>query len=86
MSGVKELFQVSRTGIGANLNSAVKQMASAISLREEPKPDNGYVKCPCNHCDILIEFPAEGIGQTITCPHCGMDTVLFQPNTANPPT
>ena len=79
-SGVKELFQASRLGVGTKLDSAVKQMASAISLREESKSVNGYIKCPCNRCEILIEFPAEGVGQTITCPHCGVDTVLFQPN------
>jgi len=82
-TGLKELFQASRIGVGAQLNSAIKQMASAISLREEAKPETGYIKCPCNNCDIFIEFPTEGIGQTVTCPHCGMDTVLFQPNTSS---
>jgi hypothetical protein len=80
-SGLQELFQTSRTGIGPMLNSAVKQMASAIAQREEPKTEGVYIKCPCNNCDVFIEFPARGIGQTITCPHCGMDTVLFKPAT-----
>jgi len=34
-SGLQELFQTSRTGIGSTLNSAVKQMASAIAQRGE---------------------------------------------------
>lgn len=83
-SGVKELFQVSRTGVGANFNSAIRQMASAISLREQSKTETGYIKCPCNNCDVFIEFPAEGVGQTIVCPHCGMDTVLFKPANESP--
>jgi hypothetical protein len=78
-SGVQELFQASKTGIGPTLNSAVKQMASAISQRGEPKTEDGYIKCPCNNCDVFIEFPAHGLGQTITCPHCGLETVLFEP-------
>jgi predicted RNA-binding Zn-ribbon protein involved in translation (DUF1610 family) len=79
-SGLRELFQASRTGVGANLDAAVKQIASAISQRVEPKTEDDYIKCPCNNCDIFIEFPARGIGQTITCPHCGMETVLFKPS------
>jgi hypothetical protein len=68
-SGVQELFQASRTGIGVKLDSAVKQMASAIAQRAQPQTEDGYVKCPCNNCDIFIEFPAHGVGQTIACPH-----------------
>ena len=78
-SGVQELFQTSKTGMGSTLNSAVKQMASAISQREETKTEEVYIKCPCNNCDIFIEFPAHGLGQTITCPHCGLETLLFEP-------
>jgi hypothetical protein len=81
-SGVQELFQASKTGIGATLNSAVKQMALAISQRGESKTEDGYIKCPCNNCDVLIEFPAHGLGQTITCPHCKLETVLFRPGTS----
>lgn len=78
-SGVQELFQASRTGIGAKLNSAVNQMAAAISQRGESKTEDGYIKCPCNNCDVSIEFPAHGLGETIACPDCGMETVLFRP-------
>ena len=84
-SGLQELFQASRTGLGVQLKAAGIQMASAIAKRDEPKaeassPEEVYLKCPCNNCDILIEFPTRGLGQTITCPHCGLETVLFQPN------
>jgi len=37
-------------------------------------------KCPCNQCSQKIEFEAEHAGETIQCPHCGMDTVLFIPH------
>lgn len=78
-SGLRELFQTSRTGIGSTLNSAMKQMAAAISQRGESQTEDGYIKCSCNNCDVFIEFPAHGVGQTIICPHCGLDTVLFKP-------
>jgi hypothetical protein len=78
-SGLQELFQLSRTGLGIHFDAAVKKMASAISQREEAKTEDDYIKCPCQHCDIFIEFPARGLGQSIACPHCGMETVLFKP-------
>jgi predicted RNA-binding Zn-ribbon protein involved in translation (DUF1610 family) len=34
-------------------------------------------KCPCVECGANIEFEAEGAGETIACPHCGKNTVLF---------
>jgi hypothetical protein len=55
-SGVQELFQASRTGIGVKLDSAVKQMASAIAQRGQPQTEDGYIKCACNNCDNSIEF------------------------------
>jgi hypothetical protein len=35
-----------------------------------------YFKCSCQNCGGHIEFPAEAVGQTVTCPHCQWDTVL----------
>src|SRR5580658_4512197 len=35
-----------------------------------------YSKCVCQHCGGHIEFPTEGAGQTIRCPHCQWNTVL----------
>ncbi|HEY3914489.1 MAG TPA: FxLYD domain-containing protein [Verrucomicrobiae bacterium] len=35
-----------------------------------------YSKGVCQHCGGHIEFPSEGIGQTIPCPHCKWNTVL----------
>ena len=37
---------------------------------------NKYLKCACGHCGGKIEYPAEGIGSTIPCPHCGTPTEL----------
>ena len=37
------------------------------------------VKCPCNNCSEHLEFDESAAGETIACPHCGMDTVLFIP-------
>jgi hypothetical protein len=77
-SGLKELFQASKTGVGSPVEVAVKQMASAIAVREDLKSKNVFIKCPCNICSGSIEFPLEGLGQTIACPHCAMETVLFR--------
>ena len=35
-----------------------------------------FLKCPCDHCGGHIEFPADGIGATIPCPHCARPTEL----------
>jgi hypothetical protein len=34
-------------------------------------------KCSCQHCDEHIAFPLELSGQTIECPHCKLETLLF---------
>ena len=36
-------------------------------------------KCKCQHCNQSIEFDSNDAGRAITCPSCGMDTVLFIP-------
>lgn len=38
-------------------------------------------RCPCQVCSEKIEFETERFqpGMTTTCPHCGMETVLFIP-------
>jgi hypothetical protein len=39
------------------------------------RPD-GYIKCICKNCGGRIEFPSEGAGRTVPCPHCNWTTVL----------
>jgi hypothetical protein len=36
-------------------------------------------KCNCVNCSGHIEFPEEMAGQSITCPHCQLETLLFIP-------
>jgi hypothetical protein len=36
-----------------------------------------FAKCACQHCGGHIQFPVQGAGQKISCPHCGQPTVLF---------
>ena len=76
-SGLQELFQLSRTGVAVEFKNAIASMDSAMSANIETNEE--FIKCPCNHCDVFIEFPAHGVGQQIVCPHCGMETVLFMP-------
>jgi DNA-directed RNA polymerase subunit RPC12/RpoP len=40
--------------------------------------------CACNVCSQKIEFDPSRAGETIVCPHCGMDTLLFIPRSAPP--
>ena len=35
-----------------------------------------YCKCSCADCGEFIEFPAEYVGQSISCPHCSAMTLL----------
>lgn len=37
---------------------------------------NKFLKCSCAGCGGHIEFPADGIGSTVPCPHCGYATEL----------
>ena len=38
------------------------------------------IKCPCNVCATHLEFEEALTGANITCPTCGMDTLLFVPS------
>jgi Protein of unknown function (DUF4236) len=79
-SGLKTVFQLSRTGSSVNLQKAIPGMVNAIAKRYDTDDDETFLKCPCNNCDVLIEFPARGVGQTVICPHCKLETVLFKPS------
>jgi DNA-directed RNA polymerase subunit RPC12/RpoP len=37
------------------------------------------ITCPCHVCSATIEFDSIEAGKATTCPHCGMETVLFMP-------
>lgn len=39
--------------------------------------ESKYLKCLCQNCNGPIEFPADGIGSSVHCPHCGQKTTLF---------
>jgi hypothetical protein len=40
-----------------------------------PQSEN-FAKCACQHCGGHIEFPVQGVGRKIPCPHCGERTFL----------
>jgi hypothetical protein len=42
-------------------------------------------KCNCQHCSGHISFPVEMVGQTLSCPHCQLETPLFLPPVATAP-
>ena len=35
-----------------------------------------FFKCSCRNCGRHIEFPSNGAGMTVPCPHCGKETML----------
>jgi hypothetical protein len=39
-----------------------------------------YITCACSNCSGHIEFDASGVGDTVACPHCGLETALFDPH------
>ena len=39
------------------------------------QPEN-FAKCDCQHCGGHIEFPIQGGGRKISCPHCNEPTLL----------
>ena len=40
---------------------------------------NETAKCDCTACSGHLAFDPNHAGHTITCPHCGMETVLYLP-------
>lgn len=38
----------------------------------------GTVRCPCQHCSGWLEFPRLQVGQQGICPHCQLETLLFE--------
>jgi hypothetical protein len=42
----------------------------------------GDLRCCCAECAGPIAFPMELLGQTIACPHCGVETWLQPPRAA----
>jgi NAD-dependent SIR2 family protein deacetylase len=56
---------------------------------------SNFVKCKCQYCNQSIEFDRALIevtgksgdatmGQSATCPHCGMETILYVPGLGTP--
>jgi uncharacterized membrane protein YeaQ/YmgE (transglycosylase-associated protein family) len=57
---------------------AVAQQKAAQPPPPPPQePEPVLARCPCNTCSVNIEFPVDAAGQTMTCPKCGLPTVLF---------
>ncbi len=52
-------------------------------MQPEDETMSDFLKCDCPHCGQPIEYPAEGVGQTVPCPTCENPFVLLP---SNPPT
>ena len=44
--------------------------------------DQHFLRCNCQRCGSPIEFPAQGVGMRIECPHCGQETLLCESEAA----
>ena len=40
--------------------------------------DQQFLKCNCQSCGSPIEFPPQGVGIKLDCPHCGQQTLLSE--------
>ena len=40
--------------------------------------DQHFLRCNCESCGSPIEFPPQGVGLKIDCPHCGQETLLSE--------
>jgi hypothetical protein len=47
--------------------------------------NSNLAKCSCSHCDGHLEFDTAYAGERVACPHCGMETLLYNPDTADLP-
>jgi len=41
---------------------------------------NSELKCNCQFCNGHIAFPEDMAGQSISCPHCKLETLLYVPH------
>jgi hypothetical protein len=47
----------------------------------DPRNEERFITCRCQHCDGHIEFETYRKGEAISCPHCGLETSLYVPAT-----
>ena len=59
-SGLREIFQLSRSEVGPALKKAVAGLVEALASKVDGTAP-GYLICPCNTCGGHIEFPEDGL-------------------------
>lgn len=73
--------------LGKGASRCLVQGASSprlfLSVRKREETMVFHATCRCQHCDNGIEFETSRAGETIACPHCQMDTLLFIPPTSS---
>lgn len=67
----------SQGGFRARQDVAVVEISPTMNESDSPSP--AWTVCTCNNCSGHLEFEASHASETIQCPHCGLDTVLFIP-------
>ncbi len=52
-----------------------------------PHPDDEgkFIQMDCPLCEGSIEFPENGVGESVECPHCGKLIALVNPHRKKPP-
>ena len=46
---------------------------------DTPENESKFAVCRCQHCEGGIEFDTSRAGETVACPSCGVETILFAP-------
>lgn len=57
-----------------------------MNMSDDNSEKPRYVTCRCRNCDKGIEFDANqstAENNLVSCPHCGLETMLFVPQSAN---
>jgi hypothetical protein len=63
---------------GFHTRQTVASVTISTAMSGE-SPNAKWAVCTCNNCSGHLEFDVSNAGETIQCPHCKLDTVLFIP-------
>lgn len=68
---------VDRSNNTLNNGGAESKVSEKLHAPCQKMTSSKYLKGECQHCSGHIEFPAESVGTTTECPHCGKATELL---------
>jgi hypothetical protein len=73
-SGLNELIQVSRTGLGEHFKATVAALAALKQIkRPHVKDIPAVIHFRCQSCGVKLKAKANAVGKNIDCPKCGKE-------------